>query len=342
MAIIFELSFITTIIGIVAMILFTALLGSSHHSAEKEITIGEYLPENVLVIDQGDYYTEYDGKKSFSIGGDSYSYGFVMGTNQEKSFVDYEINGEYARMTGTLGVLDGHNYEISYYILGDGEILDSIRIKEGGLPYTYDIDITGIQHISIIGSDGFEHGLVVGFTVPHFYNENDDIIQAIDTQDGENDQQAVYLGEDISAYAYSSPYKEYPGREESTFSLGGVAFNKGFTINTLRDERFANFNLKGKYRYLSGYVGNVDGVVCDEIFYVIGDGTLIGQIEIEGGTPAKDFTFDVKGVKELSIVSPEVDNYSKDFTVGFGNVAVYNDSDAYDMNKNYGILMNEE
>lgn len=130
-----------------------------------------------------------------------------------------------------------------------------------------------------------------------------------------------YLGRDIKAYNNGLYYKEYDG--SSSFNLGGVSYKKGFTIGTYEYGGSANFNLGGNYNYISGVAGNVDGVNYSVTYNVLGDGELIGTIEIQGASLPTAFEFNVSGVRQLTIVATGNDNYAEG--VGFGNVAVYSE-----------------
>lgn len=142
-----------------------------------------------------------------------------------------------------------------------------------------------------------------------------------------------YLGKDITAYNNGLYYEEYNGT--SSFNLAGVAYKRGFTIGTYEYGGTANFNLGGKYNYFAGVAGNVDGVNYSVTYNVLGDGELIGTIEVQGACLPTPFEFNVSGVRQLSIVATGRDNYAEG--VGFGNAVLYNEASdkpmLYEFNK---------
>ena len=131
----------------------------------------------------------------------------------------------------------------------------------------------------------------------------------------------AYLGEDITSYEHGMYYKEY--NEASSFNLGGVAYQNGFTIGTYTAGGYANFNLNGEYEHIAGVAGNVDGTSVDVTYVVYGDGAMLGSIDIKGGALPVEFELDVTGVRQLKIAADGDSNYGNG--VGFGNVILYND-----------------
>lgn len=138
-----------------------------------------------------------------------------------------------------------------------------------------------------------------------------------------NSQKNVkYLGSDIKSYNNGIYYKEFNG--DSSFKLGGRAYRKGFTIGTYTGEGYVNYNLEGKYNYISGVVGNVDGISYSVTYSIIGDGRVLGTIDVKAANLPQEFEFNVSGVKRLTIVADGKYNYGKG--VGFGNIVVYKNS----------------
>ncbi len=130
-----------------------------------------------------------------------------------------------------------------------------------------------------------------------------------------------YLGKDIKAYSNGSYYKEYD--DTSSFNMGGASYKRGFVLGTYKGGGYANFNLGGNYRYISGVAGCVDGVYYTVTYNVLGDNELIGIIEVRKGYLPTAFEFEVAGIKQLSIIATGKDNHGDG--VDFGNVALYNE-----------------
>lgn len=130
-----------------------------------------------------------------------------------------------------------------------------------------------------------------------------------------------YLGKDIKAYSNGSYYKEYD--DTSSFNMGGAAYKRGFVLGTYKEGGYANFNIGGEYKYISGVAGCVDGVYYTVTYNILGDNELIGTIEVKKGFLPTAFELDVTGIKQLSIIATGKNNHGDG--VGFGNVALYNE-----------------
>lgn len=138
----------------------------------------------------------------------------------------------------------------------------------------------------------------------------------------DTESNAFYFGLDICAYDHGGYYEEYNGSDDS-FKLGGVSYNKGFTIGTY-SEGYAIYNIEGNYKYFRGIAGNVDNVNYSLSYVVYGDDNLLGTIDIEGGALPVEFEFDISGIKKLKIIADGNDNYSNG--VGFANTLVSNET----------------
>lgn len=69
----------------------------------------------------------------------------------------YQINGQYVRMDGTWFLPEGYKNNAAaqkLLIYGDGKILGEYTVSSGVMPISFDINLTGIQELSIKTSSG--------------------------------------------------------------------------------------------------------------------------------------------------------------------------------------------
>ncbi len=288
-----------------------------------------YLGSDLTAYDHGSYYEEYNNSdKTFNLGGIPYNNGFTIGTYPDGGYAIFNINGDYKYFRATVGNVDNVNFSLSYVFYGDGKMIGTIDVEGGALPKNIEFDVSGIKELKIIadGDSNYSEGVGFGNAVVSNSSKSKTDKSEINSSD------IVFLGQDIVAYDHGSYYDEYNNSGES-FKLGGLSYSRGFCIGTYPDGGYASFNLEGKYLYISGIAGNVDGTQYSLSYIVYGDGKKLGNIDIVSGNLPKQFSFEVKGIKQLKIVADGDSNYS--CGVGFANVTLYND-------KNYQPITFEE
>ena len=276
-----------------------------------------YFGLDICAYDHGGYYEEYNGSDDyFKLGGVSYNKGFTIGTYSE-GYAIYNLEGNYKYFRGIAGNVDNVNYSLSYVIYGDDNLLGTIDIEGGALPVEFEFDISGIKKLKIIadGNDNYSNG--VGFANTVVSNET----KPISTTAEIDTNVLSYIGRDILAYDRGSYYEEYDGN--NSFQLGGLSYYYGFCIGTYTSGGYASFNLDGKYNFFCGIAGNIDGTQYDVSYIIYGDSKILGTLDISAGTLPKEFSYDVKGIRQLKIVADGNDNYS--CGVGFANAVLYND-----------------
>ncbi|MCD7804378.1 MAG: protein kinase [Oscillospiraceae bacterium] len=257
------------------------------------------------------YYKEYTGSSAFYMGGVAYQYGFIAVPAYTTAM--FNLNGEYDYVSGLAGSIDGYTKSATFNFIGDGKVLGTVEITGGQLPKEFVIDVSGISQLTIQRVDGSSTSYSVGFANVVFYTSD---VEQVDYALVRSSQDEVYVGKDISPYT-SSYYKEYDG--SSSFYMGGVAYQYGFTA--VPAYTTAMFNLNGEYDYISGLAGSVDGYMKSATFNFVGDGRVLGTVEITGGELPKEFTIDVSGVNQLTI--QRVDGTNTSYSVGFANVVFY-------------------
>ncbi len=252
----------------------------------------------------------------FKLGGVIYRKGFTIETEKYWGFTNYNLEGKYNYLSGVAGNIDGVNYSVVYRVVGDGKLLGKINIKGGGLPVSFEFNVSGIKRLTIQaeGDESYYNG--VGFGNVVVYKNKADKPQIFETV---NLPSSGYLGSEILSYT-SENYKGY--NLSLSFKMGGTAYRKGFTLQSYK-ESYANFNIDGRYNYLSGVAGNVDGNKSTVTYSVIGDGKLLGTITIKSGSSPKAFTFNISNVKQLSFVSQGSTSGDSSCMNGFGNIMVY-------------------
>ncbi len=256
-------------------------------------------------------YTEYTGSSAFYMGNVAYLYGFTAKPSYTSAM--FNLNGEYDYISGLAGSVDGYTVSATFNFVGDGKLLGTVEITGGQLPKEFTIDVSGVNQLTIQRVDGSSNSYAVGFANVVFYTSD---VEKPDYTVTMNLKDEAYVGLDISPYT-SDSYNEYNG--SSSFYMGGVAYQYGFTAKPSYTS--ALFNLNGEYDYVSGFAGSVDGYTVSATFNFIGDGKLLGSVEITGGQLPKEFTIDVSGVKQLII--QRVDGSSNSYAIGFANVVFY-------------------
>lgn len=284
-------------------------------SVEKAKNACKYLGKDIKAYYSGSYYEEYDETSSFNLAGVSYKRGFTIGTYEYGGTANFNLGGKYNYFAGVAGNVDGINYSVTYNVLGDEELLGIIEVQGACLPVPFEFDVSGVRQLSIVATGTYNNGNGVGFGNAVLYNEAEEKPVLYETNKLPD---IAYLGSDIKSYTFGSYYKEYNGM--STFSLAGETYAKGFTIGTYADGGYASFNIGGKYTTLSGIAGNVDGINYSLTYTVLGDGDVIGIIEIKGGGLPAEFNFDVTGVKQLNFIA--TGQYNNGNGVGFANVVL--------------------
>lgn len=90
--------------------------------------------------------------KTMKMGGQLYNKGYSMefywSDNDKYSM---NLGGKYSHITGVLGIDDdsSHFDNTTFSIYGDGKLLGTYNIEEGGLPVNIDLDVTNVKKLEI-------------------------------------------------------------------------------------------------------------------------------------------------------------------------------------------------
>ena len=96
-------------------------------------------------------YTREDGK-SFSMAGKSFTNGFVFENTGSDKFLLFNLNGQYEKMTFTLGHVDGKGMEdVTFQIFLDGKLAGEYFVPAEGLPTEYTINLNHALSMKITG-----------------------------------------------------------------------------------------------------------------------------------------------------------------------------------------------
>lgn len=137
-----------------------------HSSSEPAAVLTEldYFNEGYMVIKNGRSIKDNLGR--------TYSRGYLSGCSSQ-SFVEYKLNGNFSRLTGTFFVrYDNRTFKGSgmLKIYGDGKLLyNSPEITGGVEPVSVDVDITGVLTLRIEQSDGYDLSTHFAFADPLLY-----------------------------------------------------------------------------------------------------------------------------------------------------------------------------
>jgi len=113
----------------------------------------------------------------------------------------------------------------------------------------------------------------------------------------------VYLGDGLKAYQIENCIECADGE---TFRMGGVEYYRGiFTTSFGRPDGEAYYNIGGQYNSLSGLYGLIDGGPgWPETITIYGDGRVLAEFSMKGGSLPKLFSIGVAGVQQLKISLP--------------------------------------
>ncbi|WP_316569275.1 NPCBM/NEW2 domain-containing protein [Neobacillus sp. YIM B06451] len=95
--------------------------------------------------------------KTMQIAGKTYTKGYSMEFYYSDGADKYSLNldGKYSKITGLIGIDDNsrNNYDTNIEIVGDGEVLASVKLTQGGLPSNVDVDIAGVKKLEVVKAD---------------------------------------------------------------------------------------------------------------------------------------------------------------------------------------------
>lgn len=100
-------------------------------------------------------YTEKVVGKSMSMSGEEYYNGFELGGYKEGGYAVFNLNGEYTRITGIAGHIDGTGEaDITLNIFADRMLIKTININCKNIPQEFIIDVTGVRQIKFEAEEG--------------------------------------------------------------------------------------------------------------------------------------------------------------------------------------------
>ena len=113
----------------------------------------------------GGNYLEYaDIGTDFTVAGVKYVTGFTSDAVGSSSYCHYYLNGQYDRLTGTLGLVKEEG-KITLRIFGDGTPLQVVTLSSESKSIPINLDISGIRQLSILCDEtwGTTNNAVIGF-----------------------------------------------------------------------------------------------------------------------------------------------------------------------------------
>lgn len=184
------------------------------------------------------------------------------------------------------------------------------------------IEVDGNEGVAVINKRPYVAADLLGPLLgwpSKFYESNntltlgdeDDTITRIDVMDMDNE--ILYNGEHLTRYM---------PKEGESFTMGGKAFTKGFTIgyggfygyNTGN----ALFNLDGKYSSISFDVGRLDSSAATDVtMKIFINDELVETYELLATTPVKSYEINLDYANSLEI---EIGRYDDHFDYGFTNI----------------------
>ena len=225
--------------------------------------------------------------------------GMIMGAEYEFGFAStgwnasafFNLDGRYVSMAGLLGAMDNVNTASSTItILGDGRTLEIIEVEANQPARHFALGVIGISQLEIrIGN-------------PRFGVANINLVSQGTARTEFNTPlgtfgSSVTLGNEIVAFRLSSMNAFTPGQPGR---MMGAEHIHGFASTGWNASAF--FNLDGRYTSMTCLLGAMDNVnTADSTFTILGDGRILETIEIQRHDPARQFTVNVAGVRQLEI-----------------------------------------
>ena len=132
----------------------------------------------------------------------------------------------------------------------------------------------------------------------------------------------MYLTDVCPPYESSDECTTYLSSNGDSFKMSGESYSNGFTFYA--DNATAYFNLNGKYKTLSFYLGKEDttGYSYDsngKITFIV-DGKTIGEFDVNAHEIPKKISIPLNNGLQLKIVATSEDFWEP--TIGMGNVIV--------------------
>ena len=271
-----------------------------------------------------DDYEVFSKGVSAKMGGVARYNGFMLnvyGWNGQSCAV-YNLNKEYARLTGITGYVDGKTGDgktWDVYIYTDDVLAFTCSVTPGDLPQEFSIDLTGVTKLEFKTSDARGFQGYIGFAdlcVMGVGNTTQS-----DVQQGNNDG-SKYLVDIIDPFQHND-YEVF--KNGSSVKMGGVSRYNGFTLNVYgwNDQSYAAYNLNSSYQKLSGLVGYVDDRLGDgktwEVF-IYTDDVLAFTCTVEPGNLPQEFSIDLTGVKKLEFKTTDGRGFQG--YIGFANLQI--------------------
>ncbi len=126
----------------------------SWDGTSKTAYIGSNLGQSAYLMDVCPPYEKhsvYEGG-SFSMSGETYGHGFTM-YDTTSAYAYINLNGNYSTMEFDFGAKDGYNeYEMSYEIYLDGQLVKTITHQSGEMVKHYSIPLNKALQMKIVGS----------------------------------------------------------------------------------------------------------------------------------------------------------------------------------------------
>lgn len=100
-------------------------------------------------------YSEKSSGYFMEMGRVKYTNGFQLGTSLEKSYAIFNLNGQYSKISGIIGHVDGSGANDKVVLIScDGLLVATIEIGALDLPKEFTIDVTGIKQLKFERSSG--------------------------------------------------------------------------------------------------------------------------------------------------------------------------------------------
>ncbi len=259
----------------------------------------EYLAEvNGL---SGERYSDIEVHEKDSYGNDYY--GVISYDASSDSWNQYQLDGKYDRLTGSISVYEdaASGVSIDFAVFGDGKLLYRQRaIGKQAAPIGIDLDVSGVQE------------LLIATRNPGEYSNGYLLLGNAKLYAAEAPVEAEYVTENLNNLVLidGCQYEETDYLWEDTF--GKLHFGNVYLDGS--SDAFALWNLDGNYTTFNTVISLGDRTAADAVLtiQIYGDDELLYEYEgFDRTVNAQEISLDVTGKQTLKIMTDaQEDSYN--------------------------------
>lgn len=243
--------------------------------------------------------------KSVKVAGVEHNTAVVLEANWHDNHAMLNVGGEYAKMSFTLGRVDGSDYEkdIIVRVWLDGVEAEPIKLQKAALPKNYEFDVTSVKHIKI-AADSYGFAPSVALTDFYFYKNSADKTVFNAPVAFDKNLEKLNIPSDLEPYEYHHSYLVKKGSDKSV-KVAGVSYDNGVVLEANWHDNQIMLNTGGEYAKMTFTLGRVDNFTYEKDIPVRIwlDGVETEPIRIQKDALPEIYEYDVTGVKHIKIAA---------------------------------------